>query len=270
MFYTGLTYDDVGGLCYLLSSNNVALENLIPGVRGSGLNTTNYVIRAFRPGVEKITFQRLDYDVGAGQFMAITNQYTDSYVLSNLVQRQILERVIARPDILFSVQFLGGDYVMRTGTSNWVNNGSPFQDGPGVIQPPISICFNASGPGFLHRASYTYPGYLDLAFVNWGSFGPTTDPVIIFPSFSLTNVTTLHLLLDRAAFPAYKHELRADWILSGETNALFLLQTSTNLSDWLTITTITNLGGTFTYIDQSYASSPQRYFRTVTNAAPLP
>ena len=31
-FYTGLTYDDVGGLAYLFSTNNVNYENLLPGV----------------------------------------------------------------------------------------------------------------------------------------------------------------------------------------------------------------------------------------------
>jgi hypothetical protein len=53
------------------------------------------------------------------------------------------------------------------------------------------------------------------------------------------------------------------WNLPGQANSLVSLQTSTNLSDWLTFATITNLGGTFTYEDMVYTNSPQRYFRTV-------
>ena len=49
-FYIGLTRDDVGGLQYLLNSNNIALENLIPGVRGFGSNACNYVSMALRRG----------------------------------------------------------------------------------------------------------------------------------------------------------------------------------------------------------------------------
>ena len=60
IYYTNLTRDDVGGLRYLLSTNTVAMENLIPGVAGAGGNS-NVVNMALRPGVEKLTFQRLDW-----------------------------------------------------------------------------------------------------------------------------------------------------------------------------------------------------------------
>ncbi|HWY30169.1 MAG TPA: hypothetical protein VNX46_05420, partial [Candidatus Acidoferrum sp.] len=55
-FYTGLTYDDVGGLAFLLSTNTVNYETLLPGVAGVGTNANSFVNAAWRPGVDKITF----------------------------------------------------------------------------------------------------------------------------------------------------------------------------------------------------------------------
>src|SRR5208283_5897530 len=55
-FYTGLTFDDVGGLRYLLSTNNIRYETLLPGVQPIGRNANRIVDGAWRPGVDKITF----------------------------------------------------------------------------------------------------------------------------------------------------------------------------------------------------------------------
>src|SRR5208283_825137 len=54
-FYTGLTYDDVGGLRYLLSADNVNYEKLLPDVRTFGFHRNGIGNGAWRPGVEKIT-----------------------------------------------------------------------------------------------------------------------------------------------------------------------------------------------------------------------
>ena len=54
-YYNGLTEDDVGGLRYLLSTNNVNYENLLPDVRGVGKYHKHLVRGAQRPGVDKIT-----------------------------------------------------------------------------------------------------------------------------------------------------------------------------------------------------------------------
>jgi hypothetical protein len=130
VYYTGLSKDDVGGIRYLLSTTNVALESVIQGVRGMG-NTTNFVNRAMRPGVDKITFQQLDFNAALGQFTATTNQYIDQYVSNGVVQQQALERVISRPDILFTSKFGGINYEHMTGTTNWINNGLDGCEGPG-------------------------------------------------------------------------------------------------------------------------------------------
>lgn len=54
-FFTGLTRDDVGGLRYLLATNNYKFETLLPDVQGTGTNANNYVNLALRAGVDKIT-----------------------------------------------------------------------------------------------------------------------------------------------------------------------------------------------------------------------
>jgi hypothetical protein len=85
-FYTGLTRDDVGGLRYLLRTNNANLEILLPGVQGIGPNAGAYVDQALRPGVDKITFVRRDYDGLLGQFFSpSTNQFTDTYISNSIV-----------------------------------------------------------------------------------------------------------------------------------------------------------------------------------------
>ena len=264
VFFMGLTYDDVGGLSYLLSTNNIALESLIPGVRGSGTNAGNFVNRALRPGVDKITFQRMDY-ISTNQqvFPTITNQYVDSYITNEMVQQQILERVITQPDILFTANYIGLNSVSRTGTSNWVNNGAPISDGPGVIQPPIVINFNRFGPS-LYFGSSTYPSQdAEPVFPFWGSFDSTTNLPIVYPvNPATTNLTEFHFILEQfpSGIPAFQQFV---WNLPGSPNALLSLQTSSDLSNWITVGTITNLGGTFTYEDFVFTNTPQRFFRTV-------
>jgi hypothetical protein len=260
-YFLGLTMDDVGGLCYLLNTNNFALESVISGVRGLG-NTTNYVNRTLRPGVDKITFQQLSYDSSAGQFIAITNEYTDTYIANGMEEAQALERVITHPDILFTAEYDGINYVSMTGTTNWINNGTPGSDGPGVIQPPIAINFNQTGPSLGYGSSSNPVQYPVLPI--WGSFNGTTNAPIIYPvSQANAILTTFHFALFSGSFYDTDPQTYYSWSLQGVPNTLFSLQTSTNLTDWLTIGTITNIGGTFTYVDQVYTNTPQRYFRTV-------
>ena len=67
MFYTGLTYDDVGGIRFSLSTNNLTVEPLLPTVRPATTNAT-FVNVALRPGVNKITFVRHPTDPVTGVF----------------------------------------------------------------------------------------------------------------------------------------------------------------------------------------------------------
>lgn len=265
--FLGLTQDDAGGLSYLLNSNNIALESLILGVSGAGTNASSFVNTALRPGVEKITFQRMDY-VSPTQhvFPIITNQYVDSYIKNGNLQQQTLQRVITQPDILFTAQHIGLQLVSRTGTSNWVNNGAPENDGPGVIQPPVVINFNRLGPS-LYFASPNYPSTNGSApvFSAWGSYDNTTNLPVSFPIPAATNTTTVYFLLGN---PTTNYLWSANltehsWTFSGPSNTVYLFQTSSNMQDWVTLTNINNLGGTFTYVDWIWTNNPQRFFRTV-------
>ena len=265
-YILGLTKDDVGGLRYQFSTNNIALENLIPGVRGAGANASNYITTALRPGLDKITFQRMDW-ISSNQpvFATITNQYVDSYITNGVVQQQTLERVITQPDILFTANYTGMNTISRTGTTNWVNNGAPLNDGPGVIQPPIAINFNRFGPSLVFEdPTYTPGNGLENFFPFWATYDGTTNAPIVFPiPTAATNFTEFHFLLSTFTSGITPPPSSFTWNLVGQPNALFSLQTSTNLSNWITYATITNLGGTFTYSDFIAPGTPQRYFRTV-------
>jgi hypothetical protein len=267
LLYTGLTRDDVGGLSYLYGTNNFAVESLIPGVRGAGRDARHYVNRVLRPGVGKITFQRLDYDERRHRFIPITLRYMDSYLTNNTLQHQTLEREIKKPDILFTAQDLGFYPYSRSGTSNWVNNGAPLQDGPGVIQPPVAINFGRLGPIIEHiDSAYSGPEDFGPSTNSWASFDTTTNAPIVYPAVTGKNTTTKLYVWSFGnpyASTVQPTTLLTTSTLSGPRNKALLLQTSTNLSDWFTITAVTNVGWEVNYLDWTFPNIPQRFFRVV-------
>lgn len=158
-FYTGLTHDDVGALRFLLSTNNLAVESLLPNIVGGqpaggsspwapflgttnvffgGSNvffntnifgTNNLIITGLRPGVNKIDFRRVAYDSLLGQtFTTITNRYMDTTISNSRPVIQPVERIITQPDILFLASDLGltagfaPNLIRRTSTASWINN----------------------------------------------------------------------------------------------------------------------------------------------------
>src|SRR5262249_49362253 len=125
-YFTGLSRDDLGGLRYLLRTNTVNYERLLPDVRGRGRNERNIVNLALRPGVEKISFVQLPYDSVAGRLAKQwKGRFTDSYIVSNQVVHQELERVLDQPDFLLSAADTGNSLSLlfeRTGTGTWSNN----------------------------------------------------------------------------------------------------------------------------------------------------
>jgi hypothetical protein len=159
-FYERLSFDDVGGLRFLYSTNNIVTETLLNTggttvLRGSGsalggspwsivfgptnvgtntlsftnlFNPSNVVNQVLRPGIGKLNFFRVEYDSLIGQnFVTVTNLYTDTYISNLTVLHQPLLRVIRQPDILFSVSDLGGAFSLpfftsRTTAAGWVDN----------------------------------------------------------------------------------------------------------------------------------------------------
>src|SRR5207247_7455119 len=90
-------------------------------------NFTNMVRTALRPGVDKITFQRVKL-VGTN-FIPIMLRYTDRYInpTNGRVVRQPVERLVLQPDIIFTVRDLGTVFevpvlIRRSDTTAWTNN----------------------------------------------------------------------------------------------------------------------------------------------------
>ena len=227
-YFSGLTRDDVGGLRFLLSTNHIVMDTLLPGIlprtagtRGSpwapylstngigtnltgvsnivstaGTNLTNFVRTAMRPGVDKITFQRVP--LFGNSFSPITNRYTDRFISTNTgrMVKQPVERLILQPDITFAVRNLGTlqeipFLTSRSPTTAWANNaalntslpgGGVGLGGPGTITPPVVILFTDLVPYWINTQS----GQGELPFGRgglWGSFDGTDRPPVVFPIF---------------------------------------------------------------------------------------
>lgn len=259
-YYTGLTRDDVGGLRYLLRTNNTNLEILLPGVHGVGINAGDYVNQALRPGVDKITFVRRDYDGLLGQFFTpYTNQFTDYYISNNTVVAQQLERVITEPDIVFSagngdLGIVTNAQIIRTGTSNWWNGAtSPGANGPGLIRPPIKLTF--SKPVRTYVTWDNMPNAASEYLNYWASFDNSTNDPVVYPLGASANDLTLNLHLMRNETQVGQ----ALWQIPLAPNDYILVQSSTNLVNW-------SFHSLF-YAGQvewsHYCSDPQRFFRIV-------
>jgi hypothetical protein len=182
-FYKDLTRDDAGGLKYLLRRDFVRFEYLPPEVQSANPNTP-LVSGGYRPGIEKITFQRHPTGSLAGEYLGFTNQWTDLYYAPNHPVYQEVKRVMTRPDIVFAAQDLGINLFDRTGTSNWVNhamfNGNWGGSGPGVIQGPIKITLNNVGLIYLNRTNAWDEVRAQLVS-QWGSFDHSTNHPLVYP-----------------------------------------------------------------------------------------
>ena len=269
-FFVGLSRDDVGGLRYLLDTNNIKFETLPAGVHGFGTNSNAIVDGALRPGVDKITFVRHPFDSSPGQFVPMTNQFMDIYMSNGAAQTQQLERIVTRPDFLFVAGDVRADkpvlpYYSRTGTSSWVNNaplnGNAGGAGPGTIEPPVTITFNKLGAMF--QASS--PG-ADDAFsggpVLWGTFDGTTNAPLVYPVAPVGTVSSTTRLWVVSGSITNQSSHSFEWTLSGPTNTPFIFQTSTDLMSWKSLATNSNDGTVFTYF-QWFPTSRVRFYRVV-------
>jgi hypothetical protein len=260
-FFNGLARDDVGGLSYLFSTNNVNYETLLPDVQG--VNTNSFVNGTWRPGVDKITFVLQPVDSLSGVFLPMTNQFTDTYITNGNVMQQQLERVTIQPDFLFCATNLAGssDWFSRTGTTNWINNaalnGNPSQSGPGIIPPPVKIIFNKLGPMWISLRGSPDNSAIEQT-EQWGTFDGSTNLPIAYPqSQTPTNQTPVRMTLILNSTP-----FEYDWLVAGTTGANYDFETSTNLIDWMTLFVISNDGSINSYFNEN-PSSAQRFYRIV-------
>jgi hypothetical protein len=267
--FAGLTQDDVGGLGYLWGATNVKFELLLPGVQGTGSNATNFVNGARRPGVEKVIFVPHSWDDASARFLPMTNIFTDRYFTNDTLTQQQLQRVISRPDVLFSAADIGEGVwwpplLTRTGTTNWFNNaalnGNPGGAGPGVIPPPIEITFRKLGP-----VVQTFGTQPPAGFLGWGSFDLSTNSPVSYPTLNAkgTNAMAVRLWLLFPGQGSFLSFADPTWVLPTYV-ANASLETSTNLVDWVPLTTVTNRGAkidwfhwTSGYVRQFFRVVPQ-------------
>ncbi|WP_150107324.1 hypothetical protein [Pedosphaera parvula] len=272
-FCIGLSQDDVGALLFLLNRTNVHTETLEDSVVAA-LNSTNTLVRtAPRPGIEKLTFLRHSTN-SFGNFAPMTNQFADLYFTNGLLATQMVQRVTAKPDFIFSVKDLGFSIVkdrdgnpfmgftpimQRSGTTNWGNNcnlnANPGGAGPGVIHGPIQIIYQdeskyiAAAGGL---TNYSCGG----ALINWGSFSDSDEEII--HTGNQTNITCLTLstkVISSNGTPTL------EWLVLGHQSASYRIESSTNLVDWTVTGSITNTNGIF--ILHQPLDQPAKYFRTI-------
>jgi hypothetical protein len=268
MFCEGFTQDDVGGLRYLLASNNVNFEVLLPDVHGAGTNEASFVNGALRPGIEKLTFIRQDYDSLLGQAVPVTNVFTDTYLSNGMTMHQQVQRVITEPDFLFSAASTGEQdtwppMYVRTGTTNWWNSApitGSTNNGPGIIRPPVKITFPKT-------ASYVSTGDTNSAIYplgdSWASFDETTNAPVAYPCATAPPETPMKLWLYLApvGYPfRYRPSYQWQWPLPLGGQAA--LQFSTNLTDWVSFAVVTNQGMAVEWFE-SCGSGQSRFFRAV-------
>lgn len=264
LFGPGLTRDDVGGLRYLFSTNTVNFETLLSDVHGRGTNAGNFVGLALRPGVEKVTFVPQQYDSVSGQSVPITNQFTDTFITNNTKMHQLLERVITQPDFLFSLGDSGAEFGYTTsGTSNWWNSavvaGTTNQLGPGVIRPPVKIAFDKRGPNV--ESADGFLAFVNVDEIRWGSFDGSPNPLTAYPegaNFNGADHLSIHFRLTSVGAGAAS---QLNWQAPVALGGSALLQTATNLTDWVSVATVTNYGGAVVWTH--LRSGSQGYFRVV-------
>ena len=267
-FFAGLTYDDVGGLRYQFSTNNIFYETLLSGVHGIGTNS--FVNGAWRPGIDKISFVRHPTDSIPTAFVPMTNCFIDTYFTNGNAVRQQLQRVIVHPDFVFSA----GNETVYTGTTNWINNAAFNNnltgEGPGTINPPIKIVFQKLGSQFYSLPPYltgtTWSEELVLDITSdmgiYGSFDGSTNTPIVYPEPTTGN-NSMTVLVKLKHF----NSRSADFVsfelsTTSQAGKVYSLQTSTNFANWLTLFQVTNNGSVCNYQNVN-ANSGARFYRLI-------
>lgn len=163
-------------------------------------------------GIGQVQFVRVrddNYDYQSGTFFTpITNQYTMVVITNGQLVTQTFQRVVTRPDIIFSGQDLsagGGDTIFafdfssRT-TPDFINSrGASGLAGPGTIDPTsstnIEIVFNTVGPVYVNSSPTSLTGPSLASEVIWGSFDGTTNAPVVYPNgTSIANLAASALI----------------------------------------------------------------------------
>ena len=177
---------------------------------------------AMRQGMDHVYFVRRDFDSLLGQFFTpITNTYTRVALTNSALVSQTFQRVVNRPDFLFSAADLD------SGPNNQANlaltftrnlnmnqaNRLPGLAGPGTLESPTTITFNKSTPIYLNLPTLAGHGFLLTELTHapllvFGSFDATTNDPIVYPNgtslANLQNMLVIQVLPQTNALPAGK------------------------------------------------------------------
>ncbi|HSH93002.1 MAG TPA: hypothetical protein VK968_02575, partial [Roseimicrobium sp.] len=244
-YFTGLSYDDAGGLRFLYNPTNIRTEPLLSDVQ----ITPGQIGTGQRPGINKLQLIRA----------SVTNLTFPDRVFSNgILVTQMLTRVVSKPDILFTAEDLGMNHYSstspawkshvtrvkrRTADGVWHNasglNANPGRDGPGIIGPGWVINFSPLGR-YASLGMNPDDGEDYFSTVNWAVFNGSTNPLVQFGivsnappvtlRFNATNTTSGTALV---------------WKMLGVSGAVYRIQASTNLNCWSDVGMVTNSSGVF-------------------------
>jgi hypothetical protein len=267
LFWFALTRDDIGGLRYLYSRENVNVEPLPADVTMVDSSNRPSPDVAPRPGIEKVNFLRMTWDTHAHRFNSVTSVFDLAYVTNGTTSTQRVQRIVSTPDILFEVRDLGGkrgrattgEYYFRpevlrqTDVNGWQNCSSLNNSngaGPGIITPGGRVTFNKLGK---YRHLEPYPGYV------WGSFDDSPEAPVAFLGNERLETVTLDHYIQREGTNSYFNA-----VLLGTVGAVYQIDTSNNLTVWTPLTTITNnniYDGYFSFRDE--VTAPKKFYRAV-------
>jgi hypothetical protein len=150
-------------------------------------NTLQLVNLGVRAGVDKVRFVKVNTDPVLRQTTrqaAVT--YPETVNSNGVVIRQVVSRILSRPDILISARDVGvGVYIPLIATYTappFVNTGATLDgaaEGPGIVEPVSNFTFNKIGVYSWNIGNTDEqdgrPGTL------WGSFDGSTNAPVIYP-----------------------------------------------------------------------------------------
>ena len=147
-----------------------------------------------RQGMDKFTFLRANYDSLVGRFFQpITNRYYLVGVTNSQPVTNWFQRILTKPDFLYSAQDLvtiGGAAIRTTTAGNFNDvNRNPGLAGPGNVEPNMQIAFNKIGPWLFNQynTNFLHAGLSELEGTTnfiWGSFDGSTNDPVVYPSGS--------------------------------------------------------------------------------------
>lgn len=158
-------------------------------------------------GIERVRFERRDYDSLLGRFFnPFTNNYSLTILTNNRLSTMRVQRPVTTPDFLFTAidaPLSGGpgddSFSIYARNINFSTNGLVFYPGlagPGTIETPTTITLNKVGEFFYNFSPNAYQWNISetnqfLVWV-WGSFdGTTNDPVVYPNGTSIQNIENM-------------------------------------------------------------------------------